>query len=167
MDPDLEPKRLKLIALDTDDLVVLSAYLQDAIGRVADIMYRPSEKRFIAVMNRFDWVAAGAANGAELRVRRQCALRFDRVMRVRHCNVQCGDPKVKAALLAMTFEEGEAPGGSVTLYFAGGGTLRLDVECIEAELRDLGPFWDADRMPYHGSAPDFTGSHRLSLSKTG
>ena len=44
-------------------------------------------------------------------------------------------------LLAVEFEETAPPAGVVTLFFAGGPVLRLEVECLEAELADLGPSW--------------------------
>jgi hypothetical protein len=37
----------------------------------------------------------------------------------------------------------------VTLHFSDGGAIRLEVECIEAELTDLGPVWSAKSMPQH------------------
>ncbi|HZA01678.1 MAG TPA: DUF2948 family protein, partial [Hyphomicrobiaceae bacterium] len=52
-------------------------------------------------------------------------------------------------LLAIQFEETDAPAGAVTLVFAGGGAIRLEVECIEAELRDLGAAWKARCKPEH------------------
>ena len=48
-------------------------------------------------------------------------------------------------LLAIDFAETEAPAGVVTLTFSGGATLRLEVECLECELADLGPTWQNRR----------------------
>ena len=53
------------------------------------------------------------------------------------------------SLLAISFEPSEAPEGNVTLHFADGGAIRLHVECIEAELKDLGPVWRVESMPKH------------------
>ena len=55
------------------------------------------------------------------------------------------------ALLAITFEAAEDPSGVVMLHFAGGAAVRLDVECIEAELRDLGAAWGTRAKPVHAS----------------
>jgi hypothetical protein len=52
-------------------------------------------------------------------------------------------------LLAVTFEAGDEPSGAVLLNFAGGAAIRLEVECIEAELRDLGAVWHASSKPAH------------------
>lgn len=141
---------LKLIALDPDDLRVLSCHLQDAVMRVEDMAYLKSEMRFAVVANRFDWEQAAKENDATYR-RRRSGLRFERVKAAR---VQGIDLKRKDAvleLLAVTFEPGEEPSGTVTLRFAGGGAVRLEVECIEAELRDLGAAWGTRRRPVHTS----------------
>ena len=52
-------------------------------------------------------------------------------------------------LLAVEFNETDAPAGTVTLIFSGGAALRLEVECLECELADLGPTWTAAARPAH------------------
>src|SRR5215470_13426511 len=134
---------LKLIALDAEDLAIISAHLQDAVMKVGDLAFLPREKRFAAIANRFDWLDAieGEAAREKRYARRRAALRFERVL---GAQVQGLDLKTKgtvAELLAIEFEAGEAPAGRVVLKFADGAAIRLNVECIEAELRDLGPAW--------------------------
>ena len=74
---------LKLLALDEEDLQVLSSHLQDAVVRVGDMAYLPSQKRFAAILNRFDWESASEKGAKDYR-RRRTALRFDRVLRAQH-----------------------------------------------------------------------------------
>lgn len=140
---------LKLIALDGDDIEVLSAHLQDAVAKAADIHWRPAEKRVIVGLNRFDWEAA---NGALPEFRRRLAvLRFERVVscQCRNCS-NCKDGKREVLnLLAVSFEPTDLPAGVVTLTFSGGAALRLEVECLEVELADLGPSWTAESCPMH------------------
>ena len=139
----MEP--VKFVALDRDDLEVVSTHLQDALVKVADIMWRPQEKRLIISLSRFDWLAAEATR-PELR-RCQSALRFERV---NSCKCRSVNPAGKDAvlnLLAVEFAETDPPAGVVTLIFSGGGALRLEVECLEAELADLGPSWPAPVPP--------------------
>jgi Protein of unknown function (DUF2948) len=142
---------LKLIALDPEDLSVMSAHLQDAVLTVGDLAYLPREKRFAAVANRFDWVDAlkeGKERDGDF-ARRRTALRFERVLSAK---VQGIDLKAKGAilsLLAVGFEPAESPEGDVLLLFADGAAIRLRVECIEAELTDLGPTWQARSKPQH------------------
>jgi hypothetical protein len=147
----MEP--LKFVALDKDDLEVVSTHLQDAEVKVADVFWRPQEKRLVIALDRFDWVAA-TGSSPEL-LRRRSALRFERVLA---CKCKCVNPAVKDGvlnLLAVEFEETDAPAGVVTLIFSGGPMLRVEVECLEAELVDLGPSRACPLRPAHAEyTPD-------------
>jgi hypothetical protein len=138
---------VKFVALDKDDLAVVSTHLQDAEVRVADVRWRPQEKRLVLAVDRFDWPAA-TATAPEFR-RCRSALRFERVLA---CKCRHVDPAGKdgvLTLLAVEFEETDPPAGTVTLIFSGGPALRIEVECLEVELVDLGPTWTAASHPAH------------------
>ena len=137
--------QLKLIALDPDDVEVISTHLQDSVLKVADIRWRASEKRLVVAVNRFDWEAA---HEKEYR-RRRAVLRFDRVLNLKCRNIDPQDGAAVLNLLAVEFAETDSPAGVVTLLFSGGAALRLDVECLEAELADLGPVWTTAACPSH------------------
>jgi hypothetical protein len=141
---------LKLIALDPEDLKVLSCHLQDAVIRVGEMAYLKQEMRFAAIANRFDWEQAAKINDATYR-RRRSGLRFERVRSAKLQGIDLAQKDVVLELLAVTFESGEEPSGVLTLLFAGGGAIRLEVECIEAELRDLGAAWRTRVKPEHAS----------------
>lgn len=142
---------LKLIALDSDDLSVISAHLQDAVLTVGDLAYVPKDGRFVAIANRFDWMSAlreGRDADAEFE-RRRSAIRIERVQGAR---VQGMDLKQKSSvlsLLAVSYEATAAPAGYIILHFAGGAAVRLEVECIEVGLTDLGAAWEAETKPQH------------------
>jgi hypothetical protein len=141
---------LKLIALDPEDLKVLSCHLQDAVIRVGEMAYLKQEMRFAAIANRFDWEQAAKLNDATYR-RRRSGLRFERVRSAKLQGIDLAQKNAVLELLAVTFEPGEEPSGVLTLLFAGGGAIRLEVECIEAELRDLGAAWRTRVKPEHAS----------------
>jgi hypothetical protein len=141
---------LKLIALDPEDLNVLSCHLQDAVIRVGDMAYMKKEMRFAAIANRFDWEQAAQIDDATFR-RRRAGLRFERVKSAKLHGIDLRQTDAALELLAVTFEPGEEPSGVLTLFFAGGGAIRLEVECIEAELRDLGAAWRTRTKPDHVS----------------
>jgi hypothetical protein len=126
----------KLIALDADDLAVISAHVQDAAVHIKDIIWRQGEKRLVVGMSRLDWdqTIAGAVEPRRL----VSALRFDRVLACKSRDIDLEGPDVALDLLGIEFHGDEAPSGSAVLMFAGGGALRLDVECLEVELADLG-----------------------------
>lgn len=148
---------LKLIALDAEDLNILSAHLQDGVLKVADMAFLPRERRFAAILNRFDWAAAlpsGKARGR--RQRRRSALRFERVGSAALLGIDIKARDRVLSLLAIDFQSTTFPAGIVTLHFSGGAAIRLEVECIEAELRDLGAVWATRSKPEHSE--DDTGS---------
>jgi hypothetical protein len=151
---------LKLIALDAEDLAIISAHLQDAVLKVGDLAFLRHEKRFAAVANRFDWVEALEREGTDKSgaadvpyARRRAALRFERVLGAQVHGVDLKNKGAVTSLLAISFEPDEAPAGHITLQLADGGAIRLSVECIEAELRDLGPVWQAKSKPRHPDEP--------------
>ena len=128
---------LKLIALDADDLSVISAHVQDARVQVSDIVWRPGEKRLVVGINRLDWEQT--LSGGTTPRRLIAALRFDRVLSCKSRNIDLDAPETVLELLGVEFHAGDdAPSGSVLLMFMQGGALRLDVECLECELADLG-----------------------------
>jgi len=138
---------VKFVALDKDDLEVVSAHLQDAEVKVADVHWRPGERRLVLAVDRFDWPSA-MASAPEFR-RCRSALRFDRVLACKCRNVDPAGKDTVLNLLAVEFAESAPPGGAVTLLFSGGATLRLEVECLEVELADLGPVRVAEACPRH------------------
>lgn len=137
---------LKLLALDAEDLDVLSAHVQDAVVRVADMGYARADRRFALLMNRFDW-ETGQGRGKGLRKR--SALHFDSVQSVVTNGFDPASPEGVLNLLAITFHPIDGPAGIIELNFAGGGTVRLGVECLEARLADLGAAWAASAKPAH------------------
>ena len=140
-------EQLKFVVLDAEDLAVVSTHVQDAVVKVADVHWRPQEKRLVVGINRFDWEGAQSAE-PEYR-RRRSALRFERVLT---CKCRSVNPAGKDAvlnLLAVEYAPTDAPAGVVNLIFSGGAALRLEVECLEAELADLGASWTACTCPAH------------------
>jgi hypothetical protein len=128
--------QLKLIALDADDLAVISAHVQDARVQTADIIWRQDEKRLVVGMSRLDWEQTLSGEASPRRL--IAALRFDRVLSCKSRNIDLGASESALELLGIEFYPGDAPSGSAVLLFNHGGALRLDVECLECQLTDLG-----------------------------
>ena len=136
---------LRLIAFDAEDLGVISAHLQDALVRFGDMIYLPQAKRFALVANRFDWCVAASGRMERCRT----GLHFDRVERASISRIPNRSSAAILNLLSIGFDEADPPGGFVLLNFSGGGSLRLTVECLEAQMSDLGPRWPTRRKPGH------------------
>lgn len=153
-----EDVRLALVVMDADDLSVLSANLQDARVAVGDLAYLPAEKRFALVGQRFDWIKA-ATGGCE---RAAMGLHFERVLGVTRTGLAQNDGGRVLNLLAIDYVAAEAPAGNVTLTFSGGTAIRLDVECVEAQMRDLGPRFPCDKAPTHPMEDEVAATGRRS-----
>ena len=139
---------LKLVALDREGLGVISAHVQNTCVKRADMAWLPRQRRFVVAGMRYDWV--GAKTGPEERV--SSVLRFDRVLRVSHLGLSETNLDATLNLLAVTFEKTDPPAGIIILAFADGALVRLDVECVEVELRDMGMRVPAEACPGHALA---------------
>ncbi|MFY9972416.1 MAG: DUF2948 family protein [Roseiarcus sp.] len=132
--PAADKPNLKLLALEREGLEVISAHAQNTCVKRTDMAWLPRQRRFLLAGMRYDWV--GAKTGPAERV--STVLRFDRVLRVSHLGLGDGGEDQTLNLLALTFEKTDPPAGMIILAFADGALVRLEVECVEAELRDMG-----------------------------
>ena len=140
-----DPSRLHFVILDEDDLSVMSAHLQDADLKLGDMAFLPSSRCFAMVACRIDWDSFASGRPA----RREVGFHFTHVRKARRIGLEQNEPELALQLLAISFSPKEAPGGDVLLTFAGGRMIKLEVECLEAEMRDLGPCWSVERCPQH------------------
>lgn len=136
--------RLKLAAADAEDLGILSARVQDAVGQLKNLTWLPRKRRFAMVLNRLQW-----ETGGKTRVR--AGLHFDGVLNVQSQKVKLGAGNAVVSILALRFTAngGEDPGGVIEIALGGGGAIRLTVECVDAELADLTAPWAALGKPDH------------------
>jgi hypothetical protein len=139
------PAPLKLIALDREGLGVISAHAQDSCVLREGMAWLPKQRRFVLSAMRYDW--AGAKSGPAERV--GSVLRFDRVLKVAQLGLDANPEGFTRNLLAVSFEKTDSPSGMIMLAFADGAIVRLEVECVEVELRDIGPRVPAEEWPGH------------------
>ncbi len=139
---------LKLLALDEEDLDIISAHMQDAVFKLADLEYDNKNGLFALKTNRFVWEKA-AAKGKSFE-RRRAALVFKRVQAVKSIGFDRKNRDAVLDLLAVQFEKAaEGPEGTIELLLAGDGAIRLSVECIEVQLTDMGGAWETAARPQH------------------
>ena len=132
---------LRLLAVDHDDLQIVSAALQDAIAHVGDIRYEPKARTLTIMFNRYRWEGAHDPCG-------------ERVVSALQLGLASEDKGALVSCLALDFEPGEAPGGAVLLRFSHGGDLAVEVECIDAVLADVSQAWPAKVSPDHTAAAE-------------
>lgn len=132
----MKDDRLTLLASESADLPVLSALMQDAIVRAGDVGWDARARRLVLLASRYRWEAA-----EKTRVR--TALRLDSILKVQRLNWP-RDADTPLAMLAVS-----ADGDYITIAFAGGISLRAEVECIDALLEDMSPAWAVQYRPQH------------------
>ncbi|MEL6840750.1 MAG: DUF2948 family protein [Pseudomonadota bacterium] len=129
---------LRLKALDAEDLGVIAALTQDAVFPAAEMRWDRKARRFAILLNRFRWEDAQNAHARRRDFERvQAVLAFEDVMRVRSQGVDKSDPDMVFSLLSIAFEPGEDGAGRIELTLAGDGVIALEVEALEAVLRDV------------------------------
>ena len=134
---------LRLRAVDSDDLAVLSACVQDALVPLDDMAYLAAEQRFVMVVNRFVWERGEPREGAAFE-RTHGLLSFQGVDAVR---VRGIDQRERGRFLNLLgLHAGE---GCIDILFSDEGTIRLAAPSIDAVLADLGESWPTRWRPAH------------------
>lgn len=142
-----DPKPLRLIAENIEDLEVISAAVQDAVIKAGNLKFDARQKRFSLEINRFGWEVGG--KGKE-RVRLRSLLAFDNVLSVKSRAVTKTDPEMILSLLQVSFAPAdEPPGGIVTLLFAGDGEISLQADVLDVTLLDSDYVWPTRKTPNH------------------
>jgi hypothetical protein len=143
-------KPLRLLAQDADDLAVLSAALQDAVAKIGDIRWDAQGRTLTIACNRFRWEGPSGVKGGKGGERVRSALQFGDVTGVQARNLRREAKGAVVELLSIGFEPAdEAPAGVVTLTFAGGGDMRVSVDCLDVALADVSDPWTTRRTPGH------------------
>src|SRR6185437_1155391 len=134
--------RLKLRAIDEEDLAVISAILQDALVAVGDMDFLAEESRFVLVANRFCWEAKPLD---KVHYERTLAgLAFSEVSAVRLRGFDRHDPDRLLQILAL-----HRDGDAIVLDFSSGASLRLEAAQILCRMEDFGEAWPTPWRPRH------------------
>jgi hypothetical protein len=141
--------RLRLKAVDADDLGVIAACLQDALIPLSEMVYLPDERRFLAAFTRFRRECLPDPDRREGLTQCQSVLAFSEVETVEHHGVDPRFGAVKLEFLTMVAEPGQDGAISIVLIFAGDMAIRLRVRDISATLSDFGAPWPAAAAPHH------------------
>ena len=139
---------LKLIAKNQEDLKVISAYSQDSIVAVKDIIFLEKNRLFIMIINRFMWedIERGI-NRQNKRIK--CALKFEGILKVKSRKINQKNKSKRLECLAIKCKEIPERSNEINFFFAGGGIITLISESIEAAMHDLGKPWNVRHAPKH------------------
>ena len=147
---------LKLRCEDAEDVVVLSSVLQDALVPLAEVAWLPAERRFVLVATRFVWEECLDLTLPPEQAQIECYSRsnfgvtFETVTAVKSRGIDLAARDRILELLAIRPEAVPSPGpAAVELMFAGGASIRLEVERIRVHGRDIGEPWPTRWRPRH------------------
>ena len=143
-----EKFNLKLIGKNREDLKVISAYLQDSIVIVRDIVFLKKNMTFIMIVNRFMWEDVEKGIFRESK-RIRCAVKFEEVLKVRSQNINQRNKNKALEYLAiecsLTFDKIY----EINIFFAGDSIITIILEAIEVVMQDLGKPWNVKHIPIH------------------
>jgi len=148
-------EKLKLRAEDIEDITIISAYLQDAITMMRDIVYQQKSRRFVMMLNRYVWENRCPETGRIIGDREMACsrirtgLHFDDVVKISSQNIATSLKDHPMELLAIEAEKLPDDLFLVDFIFSGDGIIRLECETLSAHMQDIGAPWPAKCHPKH------------------
>ena len=145
---EYEKNNLKLIGNSQEDLKVISAYSQDSIVSVKDMIFLEKNKIFVMIINRFMWEDIGKEiNKQSKRIR--CAIKYEGMLKVKSKKINQKNKNKRLECLAIECNEILSKNYEINFFFAGGSVITLISESIEVVMNDLGESWNVKYIPKH------------------
>ena len=99
-----EKNKLKLIGKSQEDLEVISAYSQDSIVAVKDIIFLEKNKIFVMIINRFMWEDINKGTYKQSK-RIRCAIKFEGILKVKSKKINQKNKNKRLECLAIECNE--------------------------------------------------------------
>ena len=143
-----EKVNLKLLGKNQEDLNVMSAYLQDSILIVKDIVFLKQNRTFIMIVNRFMWedVEKGVFRQSK---RIRCAVKFENVLKVKSKNINQKNKNKFLECLAIKSDQIFDETHQIGVFFSGNSAITIVSEVVDVVMRDLGSSWNVKHIPIH------------------
>ena len=139
---------LKLIGKNKEDFKVISAYSQDSIVAVKDMIFLEKNKIFVMIINRFMWEDIGKGTYKQNK-RIRCAIKFEGILKVKSKKINQKNRNKRLECLAIKCNEILSKNYEIIFFFAGGAAITLISESIEVVMNDLGASWNVKYVPKH------------------
>ena len=139
---------LKLIGKNQEDLKVISAYSQDSIVAVKDMIFLEKNKIFVMIINRFMWEDIGKGTYKQNK-RIRCAIKFEGILKVKSKKINQKNRNKRLECLAIKCNQFLSKNYETIFFFAGGAAMTLFSESIEVVMHDLGTSWNVKHIPKH------------------
>ena len=139
---------LKLIGKNQEDLKVISAYSQDSIVAIKDMIFLEKNRIFLMMVNRFMW--EDIEKGIYRKNKRiRCAIKFEGILKVKSKKINQKNKNKRLECLAIKCNQILNKNYEIIFFFAGGAAITLISESIEVVMHDLGVSWNVKHIPKH------------------
>ena len=145
---DDKKNNLKLIGKNEEDLKIISAYLQDSVVIIKDIVFLKKNRTFIMILNRFMWENVEKVVFKQNK-RVRCALKFEEVTKVQSQNINQKNKNRSLELLAIKCTKSIDEDCNIKVFFSGGSLITIIAENIDIILNDFGKSWNVKHTPMH------------------
>ena len=145
---EIEKFNLKLIGKNQEDLKIISAFLQDSVVAVKDMVFLKKNKTFVMVVSRFMWEQF-LENDYKSRKRIRSAVKFEEVISVEARNINQKNKNKKFECLAIESSLNTNEIFKIKILFAGNSAITINVEAIDLILQDLSKSWVIKNIPRH------------------
>ena len=139
---DGEEKALNIGAFDKSDLEIISSLIQDSILPASEIQWLPNSDKLALLVNRFRWedkdIELSRGKTAE---RVQSLLIISHVKSVSSSGFSPKQKDKVLSILSISFDGDDGGFGNVLIILSGHGGIRIGVDALEINLRDV-------TMPY-------------------
>ena len=143
-----EKTNLKLIGKNQEDLKVISAYSQDSIVNVKDMVFLKENRTFIMITNRYMW--EDVEKGVFRQNRRiRCAIKFEEVLAVKSKNINQKNKNKPLECLTIECNLITDNNYGIKFFFSGDSVITLVSEAIEVVMHDLSKPWNVKHVPIH------------------
>ena len=133
--------KMKLNAIDTEELKIIATVLQDGLIEVSDVKYLPSIRTFIVMITRFMWEEK-IVNKTNNRTK--AVLVFEDVLAVHSRNIDQMNKTKVLELLTFNFYYNKSKNIEIELLFNNDATIKLETEVVQAKLEDQGQSWTVE-----------------------
>ena len=135
--------KMKLNAIDTEELKIIATVLQDGLIEVSDVKYLPSIRTFIVMITRFMWEEK-IVNKTNNRTK--AVLVFEDVLAVHSRNIDQMNKTKVLELLTFNFYYNKSKNIEIELLFNNDATIKLETEVVQAKLEDQGESWTVEEV---------------------
>ena len=135
--------KMKLNAIDTEELKIIATVLQDGLIEVSDVKYLPSIRTFIVMITRFMWEEK-IVNKTNNRTK--AVLVFEDVLAVHSRNIDQMNKTKVLELLTFNFYNNKSKNIEIELLFNNDATIKLETEVVQAKLEDQGESWIVEEV---------------------